>query len=163
MTLADPADRALLAALQDGLGPDARPYAALAARCGLNEDEVLQRLQRWRGCGLIRRFGLVVHHRALGYTANAMVVWDVPDERVDEVGRRLAAEPAVHLCYRRRRALPRWPFNLYCMVHGRDRATVRATVADIAARLGLEDVPHRLLFSLRRFKQTGARFIHDTP
>ena len=76
--------------------------------------------------GIISRFGLIIRHRALGISANAMLVWDIGDEAVDAIGERFAAEPFVTLCYRRPRRLPDWPYNLFCMVHGRDRATVRS-------------------------------------
>ena len=85
-------------------------------------------LRRLIDDGMIKRFGIVVRHRELGYRANAMVVWDVPDERVGEAGRTLAALPFVTLCYRRPRRPPDWPYNLFCMIHGRDRATVAGQI-----------------------------------
>ncbi len=79
------ADRALLAALAAGLALEPRPYAALARRLGLDEAAALQRLRALRDSGVVRRFGVVVRHHELGYRANAMVVWDVPDEQVSAV------------------------------------------------------------------------------
>ena len=147
-------DLALVAALTDGLAPTPRPFADL----GLAEDEAIARIGAMVAGGVIRRFGVVVRHHELGYRANAMAVWDVPDETVSEVGRRLAAEPAVTLCYRRPRRLPDWPYTLFCMIHGRDRAAVEAGIAAIRDRAGIGDLPHAVLFSTRRFKQTGARY-----
>jgi DNA-binding Lrp family transcriptional regulator len=120
---------------------------------------VLAQLRDWLAAGLLKRFGVVVRHHELGFTANAMAVWDVPDGDVTAVGRRLAAEPGVTLCYRRSRSLPDWPYNLFCMVHGQAREAVEERVAEIAATQGLAGVPHALLFSRRRFKQTGARYL----
>lgn len=153
-----PADYALAAALECGLALVSRPYAELASKAGLSEAEARERLQRMVELGVIRRLGVVVRHRELGYTANAMVVWDVPDARVEEVGRLLGAQPSVTLCYRRPRALPDWPYNLFSMVHGRNREAVLAEVERLRAVLGLTEIPHHPLFSLRRFKQCGARY-----
>jgi len=151
-------DRRLLALLQDGLPLVSTPYGALAERLGISEAEVCERLHRLQAEGVISRFGLVVRHHELGYRANAMVVWDVPDTEVREAGRRLAALDFVTLCYRRPRRLPRWPYNLFCMVHGLNRDEVLAQVAQAARQAGLEQVRREVLFSTRRFKQRGARY-----
>jgi len=154
----DPRDLALIAALRDGLPLCARPYAELGARLGLGEDEVIARLRALCDSGAIRRFGAIVRHHEAGYTANAMVVFDIPDAEVSAIGRALATEQAVTLCYRRSRALPEWRYNLYCMVHGKDRAAVRAEVREIVERQGLAQVPCEILFSSRRFKQTAGLY-----
>jgi DNA-binding Lrp family transcriptional regulator len=151
-------DRRLLAAIENGLPLVPQPYAAIARRLGLSEADVLTRLHRLRAAGIISRFGLVVRHHELGYRANAMVVWDVPDGQVDDIGRRLAGYDFVNLCYRRPRRLPQWPYNLFCMVHGRDRVTVRDQIARLNAEQGLDTYAHDVLFSRRRFKQRGARY-----
>jgi DNA-binding Lrp family transcriptional regulator len=154
----DAADYALAGALENGLDFTTRPYANLAMRCGLRESECRERIARLVDLSVIRRFGVVVRHRELGYTANAMVVWNVPDARVDEIGRQLATQPAVTLCYQRPRRMPDWPYNLFSMLHGRDRTSVLAELTAMRARLGLEDIPCQPLFSRRRFKQRGARY-----
>ncbi len=154
----DAADYALTGALETGLDLTTRPYANLAARAGLRESECRERIARLVDLSVIRRFGVVVRHRELGYTANAMVVWNVPDARIDEVGRQLATQPAVTLCYQRPRRMPDWPYNLFSMLHGRDRTDVLAELTALRARLGLEDIPCQPLFSRRRFKQCGARY-----
>lgn len=156
--LDDPRDLALVAELRGGLPLTSRPYADLGARLGMSEAEVIGRLKALTEGGVIRRFGAIVRHHEAGYTANAMVVIDVPDDRVAAAGRTLALEEGVTLCYRRARALPDWPYNLYAMVHGRDRAVVQAAVADMLRRQGLAGLPHAVLFSTRRFKQTGGRY-----
>ena len=152
-------ERQLIGALQGGLALEARPFATLAARVGLTEDAVISCIARWVDEGLIRRFGVVVRHHELGLEANAMCVWDVPDAEVSALGRRLAQEAAVTLCYRRSRVLPDWPYNLFCMIHGSAREEVLAARDDLAVRLGLDRHPHAVLFSCRRFKQTGARYL----
>jgi DNA-binding Lrp family transcriptional regulator len=150
-----PIEHRLLAAIEDGLPLVPRPYGAIGARIGLGEDVVIEMLGRLIEDGVIKRFGVVVRHRELGYRANAMVVWDVPEASVGDAGRRLAALPFVTLCYRRPRRLPGWPYNLFCMIHGRDRATVEAQIEELRARGG--NPPMDTLFSRRRFKQRGAR------
>lgn len=157
MDLSD-TDRRLLAVLSRGLPLAPRPYGVVGARLGLAESEVLDRLRRFADAGTFNRFGVIVRHRALGYRANAMVVWDVPDDRVREAGRALAGLPYVSLCYRRPRRPPSWPYNLFCMIHGRERATVRAQIDAATRAAGLEEAPRAVLFSRRRFKQTGARY-----
>lgn len=151
-------ERRLVSVLQEGLPLFIRPFALIAERIGASESEVLKRIADWLEEGAIKRFGVVVRHHELGYTANAMLVHDIPDELVGEIGRALAEEPAVTLCYRRPRRLPDWPYNLFCMIHGRERAEVEASIAALRQRHGLTDCAHDILFSRTRFKQNGARY-----
>lgn len=148
-------ERRLLEALEGGLALVARPYEQLAVRCDLDEATVLRHIAAWQAEGLIKRFGVVVRHHEMGYRANAMVVFDLPDAGVDAIGAQMAQEPAVTLCYRRERCLPHWPNNLYCMVHGRSREEVAPVVARLTVLAG---VTPNVLFSVRRFKQCGARY-----
>ena len=156
----DARERRLIAALQPGLDLVERPFARLGERVGMSEKEVLSRIAGWLEEGLIKRFGVVVRHQELGYRANAMVVFDVPDDEIDRIGARLATEAGVTLCYRRRRSLPHWPYNLYCMVHGRSREEVQPVIERLSRIAGL---PAQALFSTRRFKQCGARYFAEAP
>ena len=156
--LADPQQRALIDAIQDGLPLVQRPYAAVGERIGLTEAEVIRRIRELQELGVIKRWGVVVRHRELGYRANAMVVWDVPDDRIREVGRCLGTFTFVTLCYRRPRRPPAWPYNLFTMIHGCDREQVLARVEDLVAGCDLQQIPRQVLFSSRRFKQRGARY-----
>lgn len=153
-----PTDRRLLAALEGGLPLVARPFAALGATCGMDEAEVIDRLARLRDEGVIKRLGLVVRHHEIGYRANAMTVWDVPDAEVDAIGRAMTQRPEVTLCYRRPRRPPVWPYNLFAMVHGRERPAVLERIEQLKSELDLGRLPHAVLFSTRRFKQRGARY-----
>jgi siroheme decarboxylase len=157
-----PSDRCLIGALQDGLPLVARPYQAVGERCAMSEAEVIERLAAWQASGIVRRFGVVVRHLELGYRANAMVVWNVPDELAGGFGARLAREADVSLCYRRERHLPHWPYNLYAMIHGKERAVVSNRIDAISRELGLDAFAREILYSRRRFKQTGARYV-DQP
>ena len=156
-------DLRLLAAIQDGLPLDPRPFARVAEAAGLSEQEVIARLERLAFEGVIRRFGVVVRHHELGYRANAMVVWDVPEDQVREAGQKLARLPFVTLCYRRPRRQPGWPYDLFCMIHGRDRAKVEALVEEASAAAGLGGLSREILFSRKRFKQRGARYAPRAP
>ncbi|HYA38492.1 MAG TPA: AsnC family transcriptional regulator [Candidatus Methylomirabilis sp.] len=152
----DETDRRLLAAIQHGLPLAPRPYAEVGTSLGLSESDVIARLQRLKESGVIRRFGVVVRHHELGYRANAMVVWDVPDEQVTGLGRCLAGFDFITLCYRRPRRLPQWRYNLYCMIHGKSREEVLAHLEWMVNHCGLQRLRHEVLFSRRRFKQCGA-------
>lgn len=149
-------DQPLAALAERGLPLVQRPYDHWAEQLQQPVEAVLHTLQRWLDERTVSRFGVVVRHHELGFTANAMTVFDVPKGEVDACGEALARVPGVTLAYQRARTRD-WPYTLYCMVHGRDRDSVRATVARAVAQAGLADKPQAMLFSLRRFKQTGAR------
>jgi DNA-binding Lrp family transcriptional regulator len=158
-------ERVLIAALQSGLPFVSRPYAAIGKKINMSEKEVIEHLASWQTDGTIRRMGVIVRHHELGYRANAMVVWNIPDVRVQEVGRLLGDQSVVTLCYQRPRRLPDWPYNLFCMIHGQDRDVVLGHVKALAGLLSeqcdLPDVEYKVLFSRRRFKQRGARSIEE--
>jgi len=158
----DAADAALLDAVAAGLPLVPRPYAALAERLGMTEAGVRDRLERLLTDGTVRRLGVVVRHQELGYRSNAMVVWALPGERVGELGPRIGALPFVTLSYRRP-TRPGWPYNLFTMIHGRDRAAVWAQVERIKELFDLRSVEYAVLFSARRFKQRGAHYAAKAP
>lgn len=152
------AERRLVAATVDGFPLIQEPYAAIAIKAGMTDEDVVSHLRAMLADGRIRRIGAVVRHRRLGYEANAMAVWDVPDQEVAALARRLSRDPAVTLCYRRARALPDWPYNLYCMVHGKKKNLVASEVQRLGAACGLGAFPHAVLFSSRCFSQRAARY-----
>ncbi|MCC7017224.1 MAG: AsnC family protein [Rhodospirillales bacterium] len=156
----DSLDSRILAEIADGLPLAPAPYAVVGSRLGVGESEVIARIEGMIARGIIRRFGAVVPHRELGFTANAKTVWNVPDDEADKIGGIVAAYPFVTLCYRRPRRLPAWPYNLFCMIHGRDRITVLDQVDILNREAGLGRFPHAVLFSRLRFKQRGARYVH---
>ncbi|MDH3355613.1 MAG: hypothetical protein OEL79_10415 [Chromatiales bacterium] len=152
----------LVAAIQGGLPLVSHPYQNIAEQIGISEADCIQRLQNWIDNETINRLGVVVRHRELGYRANAMVVWDITDEKVAQVGLCFAAADFVNLCYQRPRHLPEWRYNLFCMIHGQDRKEVLQRVERLASQC-LESKPaYEVLFSCRRFKQRGARYHMDS-
>lgn len=153
----DTTDRRLIVATQAGLPRVPRPYEAIAEQLGIAADEVIRRLQRMLDVGVIRRIGAVPNHYAIGYTANGMSVWDVDDARIDELGMQVGALEFVTHCYRRPRRLPDWPYNLFAMVHSRNREEVAARIAEIAALLGDACRAHDVLYSTAILKKTGLR------
>ena len=153
----DAIDRRLIVATQGGLPLVPRPYDALAAELGIPAAEVRSRLARMLESGVIRRIGAVPNHYALGYRHNGMTVWDVADDRIDELGAKIGALSFVTHCYRRPRHLPDWPYNLFAMVHCKSRAEAEQRVAEIAALLGTACRGHEVLYSSRILKKTGLR------
>ncbi len=150
-------DRRLVLATQTGLPLDARPYHWLAVELGVTPVLVMERINAMLADGRIRRIGAVPNHYRLGYTANGMTVWDIPDTLIRAVGPEVGELDFVSHCYHRPRRLPHWPYNLFAMVHGHSRAEVEALVALIAGLLGDRQRGHDILFSSRILKKTGLR------
>ena len=154
-------DRAIIVATQGGLPLVARPYHQIAGQLQISPELLMQRMTQMQDRGVIRRIGVVPNHYALGYRANGMSVWDVPDEMIDLLGERIGSLPFVSHCYRRPRHLPQWRYNLFAMVHGKTREEVEVQVASIAALLTqLQGEPvraHQVLYSTRILKKTGLR------
>lgn len=150
-----PADRALLATIEAGIELAPRPYLAVARRLGWRQSQVLSRLETMLESGIVSRFGLVVRHSAFGFRNNAMVVWDIPDHETERVAARFVSNESVTLCYERPRR-PDWRYNLFTMIHARDRATALAQV-ECLRTLAPVRTSHEILFSTRCFRQCGAR------
>jgi len=157
--LLDYQDWNIIEVIQKGLPLVTKPYAFIGAQIGLSESEVISRIEQLQKANIIKRFGIVVRHRQLGYQANGMVVWDIPDDQVTEIGKKLKAFEFVTLCYRRPRKLPEWRYNLFCMIHGQDRENVKEKVSLIIEQYGFQNIPHEILFSRRCFKQCGAMYV----
>jgi DNA-binding Lrp family transcriptional regulator len=162
-------ETALIEALSQGLPLVDRPYAEIARQIGSTEARVLKGVKEIMLRGDIKRFGVVVRHRQLGYSANGMVVWDIPDPCVAELGRCIGQYPFVTLCYRRPRRQPQWRYNLFSMIHGQNQAEVIEQLELIVKQCGLQDIAHEILFSNRCFKQRGATYaqqpaeVQDSP
>ncbi|MBF0272508.1 MAG: Lrp/AsnC family transcriptional regulator [Magnetococcales bacterium] len=156
-TSPDSLDRAVIAATQEGLPLVPEPYSAVAESLGVEVGVLLERMERMLRQGWIRRIGVATHHYRLGLKGNGMSVWNVPDERVSLLGRRLAVLDCVTHCYRRPRHLPAWPYNLFVMVHGADRGAVEGKIRLLQEVLGEDDHGHLVLHSTRILKKTGLR------
>jgi len=156
----DDFDHALITATQGGLPLLQQPYEAVSAMLGVSAEAVRERLGSMLAQGLIRRIGAVPNHYALGFTANGMTVWDVDDAQVEALGERIGALPGVSHCYRRPRHRPLWPYNLFAMLHGRNRAEVQAQAERLRDLLGDACHGHDILYSTEILKKTGLRLAH---
>jgi DNA-binding Lrp family transcriptional regulator len=153
----DAIDRQIIVATQAGLPLVAQPWDAVAEQLGLDPDEVVARVAAMQAHDIIRRIGAVPNHYALGYRANGMSVWNVPDDMVAELGKQVGDLEFVSHCYERPRHLPLWPYNLFAMVHGHNREEVAGRVKVIAGMLRGACRGHDVLYSTRILKKTGLR------
>ncbi|WP_456448364.1 siroheme decarboxylase subunit beta [Thiolapillus sp.] len=156
-------DRAIIEATQAGLPLTPRPYATVAEQVGSDEATVMARMQAMQESGIIRRIGAVPNHYVLGFRGNGMSVWEVPEDRIQACGERVGALDFVSHAYHRPKHPPLWNYNLFAMVHGRDREEVMQKVEKIATLLGDDDLGHEVLFSSRILKKTGLRLPGGKP
>jgi len=151
-----PGDADILQILSTGMPIVSNPFAEMAKALNHPEATIIDRIKALQKARIISRFGIIVRHRALGWTSNAMVIWDVPSDVITRVGPRLAALPGVTLCYERRPVAGVWPFRLYNMIHAKSRAEAHKALEAARALPELANARHKVLFSTRCFKQTGA-------
>lgn len=151
-------DRQLIELLQGGLATVSRPYVLIGQQLAISEDEVIVRLTRLKQQGLIKRLGVIVNHRKLGYHSNAMVVFNVPDYLVAQIAEHVSQFSFVTLCYLRPRQGDQWPYNLYCMIHGKNREKVLQQLEHLTESCGLIPFNREVLFSGKCFKQRGALY-----
>ncbi|MDV4343770.1 Lrp/AsnC family transcriptional regulator [Methanoculleus sp. YWC-01] len=147
----DEVDRELLRLTQDGIGIEERPFLHAARRLRISEEEVVGRLRRLGEIGVVRRFGTRINPRKAEMVANAMVVWNVPENRIAEIGAAMAESPDVTHCYERRTIPGQWKYNLYTVLHCRDREDAHRRVAALSRATGAAE--YRVLFSTEEFKQ----------
>jgi len=141
-------ERAILRELARDLPEGSRPFAEIASRAGLGEDEVLARVRGLLERGVIRRVAAIVRDRKLGYEGNAMVAWQVPPEKLEQAGAAAAARPEISHAYARR-TTPEWQYNLYTMIHAKSREEAMAVVEELAPSIGATD--RKALFTVREF------------
>lgn len=158
-TTLDELDRQIVIATQSGLPLVPQPYEHIAKTVGTTASDVMERMQHMLESGIIRRIGAVPNHYTLGFRGNGMTVWDVPDEKVHEYGRKIGDLEFVSHAYQRPRHLPEWRYNLFAMAHGKDREEVLEKTKIIAELLGDDNRGHEVLFSTRILKKTGLRLL----
>lgn len=149
----DDIDKRLLALAEDDMEVCERPFDTWAERLGIREHEVIERLQRLKEAGIVRDFKAVLRHGLAGYTANAMVVWAVPDNALEATGQAMALSPRVTHCYER---VGFAPYNLFTMVHARSPQELQRTIEDLAQKTGIAD--YRIFGSVRELKKTSMRY-----
>jgi DNA-binding Lrp family transcriptional regulator len=153
--MVDDLDRKIIGLLQDDMPIDTRPFAIMADQGGITEERFLSRVKSMIDNGIIRRFGATLHHQKAGFSVNAMVAWIVPNNKVEEAGRIMAGFREVTHCYQR---APQgdWKYNLYTMIHGKNRDECRMIAWRIDQSTGINE--YAILFSEREFKKTSMEY-----
>ncbi len=154
----DNRDKAVIRALQGNLSGTLTPFADIAKELAWEEEEVLDRTQKLLAAGLIRRFGAVLRHQKAGFTANAMGVWQIPEEKTEEIGRVMARFREVSHCYQRP-TLPDWPYNLFTMIHGRSTEECQEVMQRISQATGVQ--AYDMLFSQRELKKSSMQYFME--
>ncbi len=150
----DERDLELLKIMQDWFPVVERPFEEIGKMAGMEEDEVIERVRNLIERGAIRRLAVSIKHRNAGFRYNAMVVWNVDDELVEEVGKKVARFSEVTHCYERPR-FPGWNYNLYAMIHGKSREECLEIIERISNEIGFRD--YRIVWSIKEYKKTHVR------
>ena len=148
-------DREFVRELQKDLAITPEPFKEIANSLGVTTAELFAKATEYENTGIMRRFAAILRHREAGFVANGMVVWHVPENKVDEVGFRFAAFPQVSHCYRRP-VYPDWRFNLFSMVHARTLQAAEKIAANMSETVGVKD--YQILFSSREFKKERVKY-----
>lgn len=152
-------DKEFVRELQKDLKIMPEPFKELADTLGITTSRLFEKIKEYEDIGVMRRFAAILRHRDAGFTANGMVVWKVPDLKIDEVGNKLAAFPQVSHCYRRP-VYPDWQFNLFSMVHARTIEAAEKIAIQMSESIGIKD--YRILFSSREFKKERVKYFEDS-
>jgi DNA-binding Lrp family transcriptional regulator len=151
----DEKDKKVISLIQGDLPLEPRPFTSLAEQAGMSEEEFVERILALKQAGIIRRFGATLRHQEAGFNSNAMVAWQVPEERIEEVGKSLSAFREVTHCYHRRPQRD-WTYNLYTMIHGESREACHRIARRMAERVHVDE--YALLFSEKEFKKTSMHY-----
>lgn len=151
-------ERAAIKISQEDLPLVSRPFAQEAAQIGCSEDELLAMLNEFKQRKLMRRFAAVMNHRSAGFKANAMGVWAVPEDRLEELGPQMASFAAVSHCYQRP-TYEDWPYSVFTMIHGRNARECEETIAAIEKETGVHD--YALLWSIKEYKKVRVRYFTE--
>ena len=145
-------EKKIIGSIQEDIAVTTRPYLEIADKLGVSEKTLLETLQNLYDRGIIRRYGATLRHTKTGFTANAMAAWQVDEDRIDEVGSKMASFREVSHCYRRN-PTDRWPYNLYTMIHASDEDACRQTAQNMSEATSVEN--YTLLFSRKELKKTS--------
>jgi len=151
-------DRTIINRLSGDLPSDKTPFATVARDLGLDENGLLERIEGYVASGVLRRFAAAVAYRSAGFVANALVAWRVPEDRIVEAAETMSRFDEVSHCYERL-SYPRWPYNIYTMIHGRNRQDCVNVAEEMSSRTGVRD--YRLLFTVREFKKESMRYFNE--
>ena len=151
-------DKDFIRELQKDLQVIPRPFDDSANNLGITIDELFEKAREYESIGVMRRFAAILRHRDAGFTANGMIVWKIPDNKIDEVGYKLASFPQVSHCYRRPE-YPDWPFNLFSMIHARTIDGAKNIATELSQFVGIDE--YRILFSTKEFKKERVKYFVD--
>ncbi|ABO50674.1 transcriptional regulator, AsnC family [Desulforamulus reducens MI-1] len=157
MTLTD-LDKKIVIELQAGLPLVSRPFETLARKLDITEEELITRVHAIQQAGIMRRIGAALRHHRVGFKANAMIVWQISEDKILEVGEQMAKLPEVTHCYQRA-ALPQWPYNFYTMVHGQSREECQNIAVRLSEIAGVTN--YRLLYSVTELKKSSMKYFMD--
>ena len=151
----DEKDKKVIGIIQGDIPLDPRPFLIAAEKVGMTEAEFIERIRRLKQDGVIRRFGATLRHQEAGFSSNAMVAWKVPEEKIEELGEKMAEFREVTHCYHRT-PQPQWPYNIYTMIHGTSKQQCHKIAEKIAQATGIRE--YVLLFSEKEFKKTSMEY-----
>ncbi len=154
----DKKDIEIIKIVQESLPISKTPFRDIAIQLNLSEEEVIERIKNMKEKGVIRRFGAILRHQRAGITANGMIVWDIPDEMVQEIGEKFASFKEVSHCYERPR-LEKWPFNVYTMVHGKSKEDCYKIAEKLSSISGIKN--YKILFSEKEYKKSSMKYFVD--
>jgi siroheme decarboxylase len=151
-------DKGFIRELQKDLQLVPEPFTTGAKNLGLTTAELLSKAKEFEKSGVMRRFAAILRHREAGFSANGMVVWNVPEEKVDETGYKIASFPQVSHCYQRP-IYADWPFSLFSMIHARTTEAAETIATEISNTVGIKD--YRILYSSREFKKERVKYFEE--
>jgi DNA-binding Lrp family transcriptional regulator len=151
-------DKEFIRELQKDLEVTPRPFDTLAKNLGITVDELFKKAIEYERMGVMRRFAAILRHRDAGFAANGMIVWKVPEDKIDEVGYKLASFAQVSHCYRRP-VYPDWPFNLFSMIHARTIEAAKKIAIELSNFVRINE--YKILFSSREFKKERVKYFVD--
>lgn len=151
-------DKKIVKIMQDEFPLIPEPYKYFAEKLCIKQEELLNRLQKLKDEGKIRKMGAVLRHVKSGFKSNCLVAWQVEPERLDEVGRAMARVSQISHCYDRVTA-PNWPYNIYTMIHASSREEIQALVKELAEKFKLTN--YELLYSQKEWKKTSMSYFEE--
>jgi len=148
-------DKEFIRQLQKDMEIVDRPFQKAAKNLGMTEDQIFEKLHHYEEIGVMRRYAAILRHREAGFTANGMIVWKVPEERITEVGNNLGAFPQVSHCYERP-VYPDWPYNVFSMIHCKSFDEAGEVAGQIQKQIDVDE--YKILFSAKEFKKTRVEY-----
>ena len=148
-------EKKIIRYLQGDLPVTLRPFASLADKIGIREEDLLEKTRLLKEQGILRRFGATLRHQLAGFHANAMVAWRVPEDKVEKSGNLMAGFREVSHCYQRR-IHGEWKYNLFTMIHGKNNKDCEHIAKEIADMVEVNE--YVVLLTLKEYKKTSPKY-----